>query len=589
MRSLLVAMCMALAAAIPAFPAHAETYSYADAIRETAWVELDVDLDRDGHRDRLAADVIRPAEPAASGLKVPVLMDISPYYACCGRGNEAQKKTYDADGKPTGFPLYYDNYFVPKGYAVVLVDMSGTNRSTGCMDRGGRHDVAAGAQVVNWLNGRARAYTKPFGGEPVAAGWSTGAVGIWGKSHDGWLANGIATTGVRGLKTVVSIAGNTDIYRTYNANGAWRGYVRTDDGPPRLYNERAMRLCKPFTEELNRLEGNDGDWNRYWQERDYPGKADRVRASVFVTQGFGDYAVAASNFSLWWQALRVPRKAWLFQGGHVDPFDLRRADYVRTVERWFDRWLRGVDNGVDREPAVTIEHAPDQWREEQAWPAPGARPRTWWPGQDGLSTAPPPASARATFQDDPDIGRFEWVKEGPSNHRLLYRSEPLAADTRLSGTGRITVTMKSSTPVARVGIAVVDYGPATIRDYVDITGTGGIRTLTTRSCWGEGSATDSACYLDTETATTTVDHEIVATGWADLGHHATLRRGVPLDPERFYTMSFDLSPLDHVVPAGHRIGLVIGGTDYWEFLEPGQRPTLTVDLARTTLTLPTVG
>ncbi|GAA3467503.1 CocE/NonD family hydrolase [Nonomuraea roseola] len=580
MRSLLALLLMA----VP--PVEAPLYSYENAIRETAWVELDVDLDRDGHRDRLAADIIRPSEPAAVGVKVPVLMDISPYYACCGRGNEAQKKTYDADGRPAGFPLYYDNYFVPKGYAVVLVDMAGTNRSTGCMDRGGPKDVAAGAQIVNWLNGRARAYTKPFGGEQVSAGWSTGAVGLWGKSHDGWLANGIATTGVRGLRTVVSIAGNTDIYRTFNANGAWRGYVQ-DSGPPQLYNERAKRLCQPLQEELNRQAGTDGSWNRYWQERYYPAKADRVRASVFLTQGFGDYAVSASNFSLWWEALRVPRKAWLFQGGHVDPFDLRRADYVSTVERWFDRWLRGADNGVDREPAVKIEHAPDQWSEEAAWPAPSARPVTWWPRPGGLGPVPVRGPAQATFQDDPDLSRFDWAKEGPSEHRLLFTSEPLTSAARLSGTSQVTVRVRSSTPVARLGVAVVDYGPATIRDYVDITKPGGIRNLTTRSCWGQSGPADSACYLDTETATTSVEHEIVATGWADLGHHATLRRGVPLEPDRFYTMTFELSPMDHIVPEGHRLGLVIGGTDWWEFLEPGQRPSLTVDLTRTSLTLPT--
>src|SRR5262249_4961400 len=70
-------------------------YSYAHAIREAVWVDTGLDGDGDGRSDRVAADIVRPAEPAHQGRKVPVIMDASPYYSCCGRGNESQKKTYD--------------------------------------------------------------------------------------------------------------------------------------------------------------------------------------------------------------------------------------------------------------------------------------------------------------------------------------------------------------------------------------------------------------------------------------------------------------------------------------------------------------
>lgn len=368
-----------IAAGLPALPASAQAagpayvlrggltqpvYSYQAAIRETAYVDLGVDLDHDGSTDRVAADIIRPSEPAARGQRVPALMDISPYYLCCPRGNEAQQKQYDANGAPVSFPLFYDNYFLPRGYAIVLVDAPGSNRSTGCPDGGGPHDLAAGRAVVDWLGGRSPAYTAAFGGDRVPSTWSSGSVGIWGKSHDAWLANGIATTGVPGLRTIVDIAGNSDIYQTFNANGAWKGLEPNGAGQPDELNARARELCQPYLDELNRQAGTNGDWNAYWQQRYYPAKAGQVRASVFAVQGFGDYAVSSPNFSLWWDALganRVPRKAWLFQGGHVDPFDLRRTEYVSTVHRWFDHWLLGIDNGIDREPAVTIEHAPDQW------------------------------------------------------------------------------------------------------------------------------------------------------------------------------------------------------------------------------------
>jgi len=57
------------------------------------------------------------------------------------RGNESEVKQYDANGNPTKFPLSYDNYFVPRGYALVAVDMAGTARSTGCSDEGAASDL----------------------------------------------------------------------------------------------------------------------------------------------------------------------------------------------------------------------------------------------------------------------------------------------------------------------------------------------------------------------------------------------------------------------------------------------------------------
>ncbi|MFV2021292.1 CocE/NonD family hydrolase [Micromonospora sp. LOL_023] len=60
-------------------------------------------------------------------------MDASPYYTTLCRGNDSQcKRDLDGDGLLDKWPLCYDNYFVPRGYAIILLDMVGTGRSTGC-------------------------------------------------------------------------------------------------------------------------------------------------------------------------------------------------------------------------------------------------------------------------------------------------------------------------------------------------------------------------------------------------------------------------------------------------------------------------
>src|SRR5690349_23611208 len=166
-------------------------HSFADAVRESVWVDIGLDLDGNGVGDRVATDIIRPATTE----RVPVIIDASPYYATSGRGNESERKSYDASGLPLEFPLFYDNYFVPRGYAVALVDFSGSSRSTGCMDTGGRSEVASGKAVIDWLNGRATAYSAASGGSVVTAGWADGAAAMIGKSWDGSITQGVAATG----------------------------------------------------------------------------------------------------------------------------------------------------------------------------------------------------------------------------------------------------------------------------------------------------------------------------------------------------------------------------------------------------------
>ena len=194
----------------------APIYSYRDAIRETVYV-IAPDDDGDGAPDRVATDI--PSETAAAGIKVPVVMDASPYYLSLGRGNESEFKTYAEDGTPRKFPLFYDNYFVPRGYAFVAEDMAGTARSTGCVDQGGVSDVGSVEAVVKWLNGNALAVDAA--GDPVLADWTNGKTGMIGKSYDGTLANAVAATGVEGLETIVPIS----------AISSWYDYDRSQGLP----------------------------------------------------------------------------------------------------------------------------------------------------------------------------------------------------------------------------------------------------------------------------------------------------------------------------------------------------------------------
>ncbi|MFD7401524.1 Xaa-Pro dipeptidyl-peptidase [Streptomyces sp. NPDC059866] len=571
-------------------------HSYDNAVREAVWVDTGLDGDGDGRADRVAVDIVRPREPAQQGRKVPVIMDASPYYSCCGRGNESQKKTYDADGDVVQMPLFYDNYFVPRGYAFVGVDLAGTNRSDGCVDVGGRSDIQSAKAVVDWLNGRAKAYTTRTGTTRAKADWTNGRTGMIGKSWDGTIANGVAATGVEGLETIVPISAISSWYDYYFTKGA----PLYNSGPDWLSNyvnsPDARAKCATVQQKLVDGAPRTGDWTPLWTERDYVRATSKVRASVFLIHGMQDLNVRMQHVGPWWDALAkngVERKIWLSQTGHVDPFDFRRAEWVDTLHRWFDHELLGYDNGIDREPMADIERHPDQWVTAKAWPprgtdtvrlkpAKGNRPGV---GTLGLRTG----KGTETFTDDPQHSETDWASaiDSPTPDKAGFVTGPLTRDLRLSGSSEVTVTATPTTSTAHLSAVLVDLGPDTIRDYADAAE--GITTLPDRTCWGASTSGDSACFKETRAKTTDVDYTIVSRGWADLGNHASDLKGVPLTPGKPYTITLDLAATDHVVPAGHRLALIVAGTDRDLIDPPADTPTLTLDLSRTSARVPLVG
>ncbi|MGH3880436.1 MAG: Xaa-Pro dipeptidyl-peptidase, partial [Actinophytocola sp.] len=583
------------AAAPPAKPPHIvgthtePVYDYANAIRESVWVTTSLDNDGDGAPDKLAVDLVRPRETAESGVKIPVVMDSSPYYQCCGRGNESELKEYAEDGTVTKFPLFYDNYFVPRGYAFAAVDFNGTSRSTGCGDVGGREEILGTKAVIDWLNGRGRATYAD--GTPARADWTSGKVGMIGKSWDGSVANGVAATGVEGLETIVPISAISSWYDYYRDDGA---LYTADFGPAWLsgyVNGRPPEVCQPVRDAL--LAGSDnatGDYNAFWHERNFVPDARKVRASVFVTHGINDLNVETKHFAQWWDALAkrgVPRKIWLGQPGHVDPFDFRRAEWVTTLHRWFDYWLQGLNNGIMREPQATIERQPDVWVNESTWPARGAFSLPVSLGENGtLGLRPTKPGKIATIVDDPSLGENEAVSSPNTSlpGRQAFLSAPLRKDLRVSGTATVSLRVKVDKPNTELSARLVDYGTASRIAY-RFQGEG-IRTLASESCWGESTAADDACYLDTEKNVTTSDFGVMTRGWVDAAHRDSLSHPTPLRPGRWYTVKWRLNAHDAVLPAGRVLGLVLTLSDS-EFTVPTSTgATVDVDLGRSRLNLP---
>ncbi|MCO1576604.1 Xaa-Pro dipeptidyl-peptidase [Crossiella sp. SN42] len=505
-------------------------YSHAEAVKETVYIESKIDSDSDGKLDRIAADVMRPKE-TNSGLKVPIVMEASPYYQL------APLLTRDRIDRqiprlPKDFRRWYDEFFVPRGYAVVEVEMQGTARSDGCPTTGGKEDTRSIAASIDWLNGRAKAVYAD--GTPAVASWSTGAVGMLGGSYNGTLPTAVAATGIKGLKTIVPMS----------AISSWYDYTRDQGiGYSNGWDERyaewlasyvaspaARERCK---EQLKALGDNSGDdtfnYTPFWRERDYKPDVDNIRASVFVVHGQEDWNVKPAHYSKLWDLLaknHIPRKLWLLRGGHIDPNGVRQAEWQAAMHRWMDHWLYGLDNGVMKEPIADIQRPDGKWETQTSWPDKKAEDTRLFfgPAANGvagtLGSLPSWPTGTQSFTDDPAQTEANAIggPEAAKANRLAYLTPELKQPARISGTSEVTVRVTPETTSTPLTALLVDYG----------------------------SVSDPA-----------FSPVVVTRGAIDVKNHLSLSWEHDLKPGQSYYVRWKLHPKDHIFAAGHRIGLVV--------------------------------
>jgi len=551
-------------------------------VRHDLWVETEIDTDGDGRPDRVHVDVTRPVQTDSAGLRVPVVYETSPYFA--GTGSPAREYFWDIHQELGGQPsprspmppiqhrslrpvisetLVAD--WVPRGFAVVHSESPGTGLSQGCPTVGGPNESLAPKAVIDWLNGRARGFATPDGDEEVDAFWSTGKVGMTGTSYNGTLPIAAATTGVDGLEAIIPVAPNTSYYHYYRSNGlvrspgGWPGedidvlydFINSGDPARRAY-------CAATVRDGEMAEGRDrvtGDLNDFWAGRDYLNEIEGVRAATLMAHAFNDWNVMPEHSFRIYDALRargVPVQAYYHQGGHGGPPPLDR------MNRWFTRYLYGADNGVELEPRAWIVREGDDRLEPTAYPdypnpeAEGVtlRPRAGGGAVGMLTVEPSPGQGVERLTDDYSVSGAALASAPASSGRLLYAMPALGRAVHISGTPRVTVRLASSRPAANLSVWLVSLP------------------------WTEGAP---------------ITDNLITRGWADPQNHDSLRESEPLEPGRFYDVTFDLQPDDQVIPAGARIGLMIFSSDRDFTLWPEPGTELTIDLDGTSLELPVVG
>lgn len=523
-------------------------YDYANAIRESVTIDASFDSDNDGRNDKIVMDIIRPREMADKGIDAPVVMVASPYFTSLGRGAKGEKKSYDRDGNLELFPLWLDNYFVERGYAVVAVDTIGTGRSNGCSDIGGPNDIASVTDAIRWLNGKGSATYLAGGRGTARADWSTGSVGMIGKSYDGTVANGAAATGVDGLKTIVPV----------NAISSWYDYTRINgiNYRPRYMSTLGQavannpRKCAGLHDRITRDTDAGLGMNNAWRERDYVKDARNVKSSVLLVHGQHDFNVFMENAGNWHTELTkhgVPMSVYLTQAEHKDPFDINRREWVDYLHEWFDYWLSGLSTGTMSGPLSRVEHNLNTFTKDATWPV-GDKVNI--PLSQGI------VGGGSTARLEPNRSRTSRLIDNPSqtrDDRVMYVSGRLDRDVRLSGESSITMRIKTNASTLPLAVKVVDYGRA--ERYDSTRKSGG------ESCWGGETRTDNPCYPNQHNTGRVTDSGVIASGWLNTSFRDGIDREQSIPRGRWFDVTVPIMASDNIVKSGHTFGVMITTTD----------------------------
>ena len=421
-------------------------------IKQTLWVETSFDSDNDGKKDRVFVDVTRPKQTDTEGLKVPIIYESSPYYAGTSGPRENLwdvKQEVGAEPKPRvhqpeikfepNRPMVSNSLviaWVPRGFAVVHSEAPGTGLSQGCVTVGGAPEELAPKAVIDWLNGRAKGYTTIDGTtEVVATSWSTGKVGMTGTSYNGTIPVAAATTGVAGLEAIIPVAPNTSYYHYYRTNGLVRhpgGWLGEDIDFLYDYiasgNPATRAKCNAMIRDGKFAAGRDrqhGDYNDFWAERDLLTKTKGIKAAVLMSHAFNDWNVVPEHSVRIGMALKgqVPLQWYFHQGGHGG------NPPMEMMNKWFTRYLYGVQNGVENDPKAWIVR-------ETPPPAPGAAPATGARGRGAAPTPAPMSTNASTASIEARvmraIGASEKIASVSAGSRSCFRLDAKASMFQVS-------------------------------------------------------------------------------------------------------------------------------------------------------------
>ena len=597
------------------------TFTSHDAIREVVYVESRVDTDKDGLPDLVKVSIIRPRYEG----KIPAVMTASPYHQ--GTNDKASDKALynmnvDLEVKephtiqvevpqlelvdPVGSAELVDeaeetlthinssytlnDYLLPRGYANLYVSGVGTKDSQGLMTNGNYQQIEAYKNVIDWLNGRCRAFTDHTRKRQVKADWSNGKVATTGISYLGTMSNGLATTGVDGLEVIIAEAGISSWYNYYRENGlvtspggypgedfdslAELTYSRNLLGGDYLHHNAAHQADLDIVKkELDRA---SGDYNQFWHDRNYLLHADQVKAEVVFTHGSQDWNVKPLHVFNMFQALPTSIKKHLFyhNGAHVYLNNWQSIDFRESMNALLSKKLLGYNSNYELPTVIWQDNTG-----EQSWTSLDdfgnqTNQRTFFLGDD-----------EKVIQNRYETKDYErYGKAYPTFLSDLYQDKaqqvtidlPIEEDLHLNGKARLHLRLHSSTNKGLLSAQLLELGSKKyLQPYPAVLS---VRTLDN----GRYHMLDNLTELPFKEA----GQRVISKGYLNLQNRHDLLEVEDVTPGEWMEFDFDLQPTIYKLEKGATLRLVLYTTDFEITVRDQTDYQLTIDLAQSSLHLP---
>lgn len=499
-----------------------------------------------GDGTRLAAKIWLPKD--ARSHPAPAILEYIPYRWSDG--------TVDLDNA-----LY--PAFAEKGYVGVRVDIRGTGNSSGSL-KGEYLDLERqdAIQVINWIANQS---------------WCDGSVGMMGYSWGGINSLQLACEDVPALKAVISVCSSNDLYREdvhYRGgsptmeNVTWNANMLANCAAPPDPATVGDRWRDIWEERLHDAEPWMFDWLRC--QRDGPvydalSKAKDPSALKVPVLAIGGWADLYKNTVL--RLCEAPSGTvkgivgpWAHGYPHITPPG-PGIDFLSECIRWWDKWLRGRETGVEDDPALRYFVHTDRTAgkpEEGAqgrWDAcqPGDFVIREYSLERGAAFAGGSiATVTAEFDFARETGRlcpFGFPDEFPKPRDLtaarpqIFWCAPEGIGTTFLGRPRVRLRVKSEQPSAQISVELRE--------------------------------------VDAKGRNALVSHSILNLSHRD-GH--TNPKMVPVD--RWFDVEIELDAIGHYQPAGNRFAVVVSDHCFPNTWPTPHRSNLQLDAAHSTLSLP---
>jgi len=503
---------------------------------------------------RLSARVWIPAN--AEQQPVPAILEYLPYRK---RDGTAAR---DAQTHP---------YLAGYGYACIRVDMRGCGDSEGLFeDEYSEQELQDGVAIIHWL---------------AEQSWCDGKVGMMGISWGGFNGLQIAAHQPEPLKAIITLCSTTDRYADdihYKGgvqlieNIGWAAtsmsWFSTPPDPAivgekwrEMWLERLENtpfLSQTWTQHTNR--------DAYWKHGSVCEDYSAIKAAVLSVGGWHDgYRNTPAHLS---SNLSSPAKSivgpWIHKYPHVSSVG-PTIGFLQEALRWWDHWLKGIDNGAENDPAyrtylmnsvkpeVSLTHRPGHWITEQQWPSDNISTETLFLADIVLADSPAPFQRiqPTTLACGLNSGEYFPFGFGPGELpgdqqeddtiSTCFDSETLIEPRDIVGAPTVKLRLASDQPKAQVVVRLCDLRP-------------------------DGSS------------------GLISFALLNLRQRDDREFPTDLKVGEFYDISLTLDQIAYRLPAGHKLRLAISN-NYWPFAWPEAKAfNLTIEAGSLELPIRTI-